>query len=619
MATRLEIEMRAGEMEAAAQGTVAPRWIPHQAFLRQRIALEAVADELLYGGQASGGKSDYLLMAALEYVDVPGYAALILRRSFTDLSLPGAIMERAQGWLKGTPARWSGETKTWTFPSGATLTFGYLESEGDKYRYQSAEFQYCGFDELTQFSDTQYTYLFSRLRRPTMPCVRCGEGMEMRASDGVWAHEEEGGGEGEREEREKHEAEADTIIMREYPQSKERNLSIFQVPLRMRSGTNPGGYGAEWVRNRFIPDDFTPEKAIEARVWEKEAAIENEETKETEIVRTSFVPSRKDDNPYADKTTYARSLAKMGYVERMQLGSGDWSITASGRMRFDLEAIGKYEAVAGTEGEIFMERGPSGGMVAMFRPRRNGIVSIWKRPERGRLYVIGSDTAQGRDVNRGEGTARGDFSVDQVRDVDTGEQVARLRARISERAHAEQLSMLATWYNMAFVVPEVAGGYGTAMLDHLILDLGYPMGHVYRREGGQSQTNQKEAQLSELGFVTGRTSKPQLISGLDSAILFRSIETYDVITINEYKTYEQSDNLQNGGTGARVGCFDDCVIADALCVLGIGKYPASLRQQANKKRPQVVRYAIGGGTVPRNERERAAEENRMKQERMERM
>ena len=101
------------------------------------------ASEVLYGGAAGGGKSDALLMGALQYVDVPGYAALILRRTYADLALPGAIMARSKEWLKTTPARWNNNDKTWTFPSGATLTFGYLQHADDVYRYQSAEFQYC--------------------------------------------------------------------------------------------------------------------------------------------------------------------------------------------------------------------------------------------------------------------------------------------------------------------------------------------------------------------------------------------------------------------------------------------------------------------------------------------
>jgi len=149
--------------------------------------------EAFYGGAAGGGKSDALLAGALQYVDVPGYAALILRRTYGDLALPGAIMNRARQWLHGK-AQWQDKTYTFKFPSGATLTFGYCESEDDVYRYQGTESQYIAFDELTQFSETQYQYLFSRLR----------------------------------------------------------GTSDIPVPLRMRSASNPGGVGHGWVRDRFI-------------------------------------------------------------------------------------------------------------------------------------------------------------------------------------------------------------------------------------------------------------------------------------------------------------------------------------------------------------------------------
>lgn len=150
--------------------------------------------EAFYGGAAGGGKSDALLMAALQYADVSGYAAILFRRTYTDLSLPEALMDRAQQWLGGSNARWSDKEKTWHFPSTATLSFGYLESENDKYRYQSAAFQFVGFDELTQFTETQYRYLFSRLRR----------------------------------------------------------LADSPIPIRMRGASNPGGVGHNWVKQRFI-------------------------------------------------------------------------------------------------------------------------------------------------------------------------------------------------------------------------------------------------------------------------------------------------------------------------------------------------------------------------------
>lgn len=150
--------------------------------------------EALYGGAAGGGKSDALLMDALQYVDVPGYSAILFRRTFADLALPGALMDRAHDWLGPTAARWNERDKTWTFPSGATLSFGYLETDKHRYRYQGSEYQHVGFDELTQFSRKQYTYLFSRLRR----------------------------------------------------------LEGVDIPIRMRAGSNPGGEGHEWVYERFI-------------------------------------------------------------------------------------------------------------------------------------------------------------------------------------------------------------------------------------------------------------------------------------------------------------------------------------------------------------------------------
>lgn len=174
---------------------------------KQQAFLLLDCKEAMYGGAAGPGKSSALLMAALQYVDAPGYAALILRRTYADLALPGAIMDRSHLWLQETDAHWSSSDKTWTFPSGATLTFGYLANENDKYRYQSAEFQAICFDELTQFTATQYTYLFSRLRR---------------------------------------------------------KINV-DVPLRMRVASNPGGDGHGWVYDRFMPD-LSPEAAAHRRL-----------------------------------------------------------------------------------------------------------------------------------------------------------------------------------------------------------------------------------------------------------------------------------------------------------------------------------------------------------------
>jgi len=178
-------------------------YCPHAPTDPQRRFLELDTREAFYGGAAGGGKSDALLMAALQFADRPGCSALLLRRTFPDLRQPGALMDRLAKWLAPTGATWREIDRRWTFPSGATITFGYAESLADIERaYQGAEYQFVGIDELGQWREPEYLYLLSRVRRR----------------------------EGSR------------------------------VPLRMRAAGNPGGIGHAWVKRRFVvaPDASRP-------------------------------------------------------------------------------------------------------------------------------------------------------------------------------------------------------------------------------------------------------------------------------------------------------------------------------------------------------------------------
>jgi len=181
-------------------------WSPHKPHPKQKAWIELDVLESCYGGAAGGGKSDALLASALRFVDVPGYSALILRRTYPDLALAGAIMDRARQWLEPTRAVWNDRDKRWTFPSGARLQFGYCDTEQDLQRYKSAEFQFIGIDELTEWPEQWATFLFSRLRR-------------LRGST---------------------------------------------IPLRFRAATNPDGLGSAWVRERYgIPEGVR----IDAPIW----------------------------------------------------------------------------------------------------------------------------------------------------------------------------------------------------------------------------------------------------------------------------------------------------------------------------------------------------------------
>ena len=138
-------------------------FIPHRPTEKQGAFLAAPERERLFGGAAGGGKTDALLMAHLMWADFPEYNGVYFRRKYPELE--ASVIPRSREWLAGTGARYDQQQHLWAFPSGGRLKFAHLENETDKLAHNSAEYTTVTFDELTQFSETQYRYLFSRNRR----------------------------------------------------------------------------------------------------------------------------------------------------------------------------------------------------------------------------------------------------------------------------------------------------------------------------------------------------------------------------------------------------------------------------------------------------------------------
>jgi len=157
-------------------------------------------DEIMWGGEAGGGKSEGMLMFALRRrIECPGSAGLMMRRTFPDLDR--SLIRKSQKYY-APYAKWSEAKRKWVFKNGSIQEFGYCESDKDVYQYQSAEYDDICIDEVTQWTEFMYLYMMSRLRSTT------------------------------------------------------GNYKTL-----MRSSTNPGGIGHLWVKGRFV--DVARDKVFE--------------------------------------------------------------------------------------------------------------------------------------------------------------------------------------------------------------------------------------------------------------------------------------------------------------------------------------------------------------------
>ena len=264
------------------------------------------------------------------------------------------------------------------------------------------------------------------------------------------------------------------------------------------------------------------------------------------------------------------------------------AFTASSRNRFSVPHIQRMP----------IQRDPACGELELdhvglekrivFLPNQTGALRVWRRPEKGRLYAIGADCAQGIDVNDGEGESDPDYSVGQVLDRDTGEQCAILRARMMPGETGRYMAALGRFYNMAQICGERnPGGGGISMLE-AILNADYPSSLLYHR----SLTPDRDPQVrgDRLGWDTSAVSRPQLLSLLDEALRQMAISVHDPVTQQELLTFVITPR---GKAEAQAGCHDDTVIALALALVVIERMPRPRPLGDNLPRPQVMKYGMG--------------------------
>ena len=131
----------------------------------QEQFLSSPADIAIYGGSAGGGKTYALLLEPLRHMDNPGFGVVIFRRDSGQITNEGGLWDNAKDIYRPLGATFmESAPKRVIFPSGAKITFNHLHTDDAVYGYQGAQVALICFDELTHFSEKQFTYMLSRNR-----------------------------------------------------------------------------------------------------------------------------------------------------------------------------------------------------------------------------------------------------------------------------------------------------------------------------------------------------------------------------------------------------------------------------------------------------------------------
>jgi hypothetical protein len=235
------------------------KWYPQP---KQEKFLTLSCYEALFGGAKGPGKTDALLAESTRQIDIPGYKAIIFRRTIPKLA---ELIDRSHKWFSKSRAAWNGEKHRWTWPNKSFIAFGSCKDEKDKYNYQGHEYHFEGFDQLEEFTLTQYLFLLA----------------QNRSADN-------------------------------------------KIKCYVRSTANPGNVGHAWVKDRFI-DRLDGMGNVKYFKRMNDEDIETTPDDPNALSR-AFVFSTVDDNKIllANDLNYLRILEMLPESDRKALRHGDW-------------------------------------------------------------------------------------------------------------------------------------------------------------------------------------------------------------------------------------------------------------------------------------------------------
>lgn len=233
----------------------------------QEDVMSSPAQEICMGGQAGPGKTWVILNTDIEdLLKYPDMRVLILRRESPDL---GDLIEKAHQFYTPFGAKFRTRDSyykkaSFEFPNGSKVVLGHCQRESDKLKYSGFEFPRIRFDEVTQFPESVYLFMFSRCR-----------------------------------------------------------TSNPDIQINIMSSCNPNGIGMLWVKRRFV-DRIKPK---EIKAFMRIKGVETEVPIGTKGSLTrQWIPGVRADNPHVtDQYEAMLNQLSMKDYKALKLGLWEWT------------------------------------------------------------------------------------------------------------------------------------------------------------------------------------------------------------------------------------------------------------------------------------------------------
>lgn len=381
----------------ARQHTAHMRWIPNPG--PQTDAYECQADQLLYGGEAGGGKTDLLLgLASQEHT-----RSLLLRRVNKDVSW---LVDR-MAQIVGTRQGYNGQDDRWTFADGKVIDFSGCQHPGDEQRNKGRPKDFIGFDEASDFLESQVEFIIGWLRT-TLRDQRCRVVFATNPPTSV---------EGE-------------WIVRWFAPWVDPSHPLYPYPVGKRLWTCRG-FEDEWLWFEEPKTLLINGTEVREATAEEIADLKNPNVRRT-ISRT-FIRSGLSDNPDLARTNYRSQLEQMPEELRKRYLKGDFTAGANDD---------EFQVIPTEWIRLAQER--------------------WKEDDGDQMETIGVDIAQGGNDNtvfaprwKGKGTRYWIGRLKKWKGSETPDGASVAGRIVTHARHGAQINV------------DLGGGWGGAALERL--------------------------------------------------------------------------------------------------------------------------------------------------------